>query len=242
MSSDWRIEVRHGDAAALHADWPATEYAPARRAVAFCRVGAPAVVLGSTQRDTEVDPVRALRAGVAVARRRSGGGAVLVEPGEPLWVDVWLPATDVLWTDNVSRSFDWLGDAWVAALAQAGVGDLTAHRSEPSGTRWSTRVCFGGIGRGEVVSRDGRKVVGLAQRRTGEGAWFHSACALRWDPSPLLDVLAMPPDDRSAAAGELRSAAAGVADLIAGNGGRGAVDEPTLATALIAALPAAPRS
>jgi lipoate-protein ligase A len=241
MTPDWRIEVRQGDAAALHADWPATVASPARRAVALCQVGAPAVVLGSTQRDTEVDPVRASRAGVAIARRRSGGGAVLVAPGEPLWIDLWLPATDMLWTDDVSRSFDWVGDAWVAALAQVGVGDLTAHQSGPSSTRWSTRVCFGGIGRGEVVTRDGRKVVGLAQRRTGKGSWFHGACALRWDPSALVDVLAMPPDDRAAAARELRSAAAGAADLTAETGGP-AVDGATLASALIAALPAAPRS
>ena len=33
-------------------------------------------------------------AGVEVVRRRSGGGAVLVEPGSVVWVDVLVAATD----------------------------------------------------------------------------------------------------------------------------------------------------
>ena len=41
---------------------------------------------------------------------------------------------------------------------------------------WATSVCFGGVGTGEVVTADGRKVVGLAQRRNRAGAWFHGAC------------------------------------------------------------------
>jgi lipoate---protein ligase len=241
MASDWRVEVRQGDAAALHAAWPATDRSPAHRRVALCQVSAPAVVLGSTQQDSEVDPLRASRAGVAVARRRSGGGAVLVAPGEPLWIDLWLPASDMLWTDDVSRSFDWVGDAWVEALAHAGAGDVVAHRSEPTCTRWSARVCFGGIARGEVVSGDGRKVVGLAQRRTRMGAWFHGACALRWDPSRLVDILAMPADDRAAAEDELRSAAVGAADLADLTGGP-VIDAATLASALIATLPVTRRS
>ena len=48
-------------------------------------------------------------------------------------------------------------------------------------TRWSSLVCFGGVGAGEVTV-DGRKVVGLAQRRTRHGAWFHGACVLPLGP------------------------------------------------------------
>ncbi len=238
VSDGWTVEERRDVAGVLHASWPTVELAPGRRAVAVCRVPAPSVVLGSTQPGTVVDPVRATRAGVAVARRRSGGGAVLVGPDEPVWVDVWLPADDPLWSDDVGRSFDWLGNAWVTALHRAGLSGLAPHRLGPSSpTRWSALVCFGGVGRGEVVTGDGRKVVGLAQRRNRAGAWFHGACAVRWDPGPLVDVLALSPFERGAAAEELSRAAVGVADLAA-EAGRPAPDRGTVARALVDALPA----
>jgi lipoate-protein ligase A len=242
MSRGWTVDNRFGEAAALHAAWPAAESSPARRAVAVCRVPGPSVVLGSTQSTDVVDPVSAARSGVAVARRRSGGGAVLVTPGEPVWVDLWLPATDPLWSDDVSRAFDWVGDTWVVALERMGIRGLVAHRSGPlSCTSWSAQVCFGGVGRGEVVTADGRKVVGLAQRRTRAGAWFHGACALRWDPTPLVDLLSLSPSDQSAAVRELESAAVGVSDLAVA-AGHPVIDGPMAAVALIEALPPTPGS
>ena len=81
MPRGWRVDERRGDAASLHASWPGVEGSPGERAVAVCRVPAPSVVLGSTQPTEVVDPVRAARRRVGVARRRSGGGAVLVVPG-----------------------------------------------------------------------------------------------------------------------------------------------------------------
>ena len=113
-------------------------------------------------------------------------------PADPVWVDVWLPAGDPLWRDDVGRAFDWLGEAWAAALGRSGITGLSAHREGyVACTRWATSVCFGGVGTGEVVTADGRKVVGLAQRRNRHGAWFHGACYLHWDPARLVDLLAM---------------------------------------------------
>jgi lipoate-protein ligase A len=242
MATAWTVDERWGDAAALHASWPAVESAPERRAVALCRVPGPSVVLGSTQPDGVVDPLRAARSGVTVTRRRSGGGAVLVAPEDPLWVDLWLPAGDPLWSVDVARAFDWVGDAWVAALQQVGIGGLAPHRSGPlSCTSWSAQVCFGGVGRGEVLTGDGRKVVGLAQRRTRAGAWFHGACAMRWDPAPLVDLLSLGPGERAAAIRELGGAAVGVADL-AVESGVGIIDGRTVASAFIDVLPPAPGS
>lgn len=237
MSSAWRVEERVGEASVLHAGWPSVEADPARRALSVCRVASTAVVLGSTQSDSVVDGDQALAGGVSVARRRSGGGAVLVTAGEPAWIDAWVPAGDALALPDVARAFDWLGDTWVEALGRVGVDGLAAHRGGYlTCTRWSSLVCFGGVGSGEVVTDDGRKVVGLAQRRNRDGAWFHSACVLRWDPRPLVDLLALARSEKEAAVSGLGAAVIGAADL-AGQRGIGRPDAADLASALIASLP-----
>src|SRR5439155_265605 len=71
-----------------------------------------------------------VRAGaeVSVVRRRTGGGAVWVAPGDPVWVDVVVPAGDRLWDDDVGRAVWWLGDAWAAALADLGLAAAGVHR------------------------------------------------------------------------------------------------------------------
>jgi lipoate---protein ligase len=237
MGSGWSIEERTGTAGQLHAGWATTGSAANPRAVAVCRVTAPAVVLGSTQPDRVIHAGRAQRAGMEIARRRSGGGAVLVTPGDPVWIDAWVPRGDEWWSDDVGLAFDWFGSAWVAALEAVGCGGASAHRGGyASCSSWSSLVCFGGVGSGEVVHADGRKLVGLSQRRTREGAWFHSACVLRWDSTPLLEVLDLTPDERIAARQELAEVAAGVHDVPSSRTG-GPGDGPAVEAALLAALP-----
>ena len=142
-----------------------------------------------------------------------------------------------LWSDDVGRAFDWVGDTWVVALERLGLSDLAAHRSGTLAcTAWSKQVCFGGVGRGEVVEGGRRKVVGLAQRRTRAGAWFHCACALRWDPGPLVELLALSRKERVDAVCDLRDAAVGVADL-AETAGAGRVGAAQVTAALLDALP-----
>jgi lipoate-protein ligase A len=156
-----------------------------------------------------VDTAACERAGVAVVRRRSGGGAVLVVPGDLLWVDVVIPAGDPLWEADVGRAFLWLGEAWAAALAELGVPG-SVHRGGLEATAWSSLVCFGGVGPGEVLFTSGAKLVGLSQRRTRDGARFQCAALGRWDPAALLALLALAPDDRARAEADLAGAAAGV--------------------------------
>jgi len=172
--------------------------------VTWCEVTRPAVVLGSTQPDDMVVPGAS---GLDVVRRRSGGGAVLVEPGRVVWADVVVPAGDPLWRADVGRAAWFVGEAWVAALADLGVGGGVVHRSGLVRSAWSSWVCFAGRGPGEVTV-DGRKVVGISQRRTREGALFQCAVPLAWDPVPLLAALAMSPAERATAAGALAAVVA----------------------------------
>lgn len=202
----WPRAHQVGSAAAFHGrDLPD----PVRRAVWWFEVAGPAVALGSTQRLDVVDAEAAAAAGVEVVRRRSGGGAVWLAPREVTWVDVLVPADDPRWQDDVGRAAHWLGAAWVEALAALGVAGAEVHTGGLVRTGWSDLVCFAGLGPGEVTL-DGRKVVGLAQRRTRAGARFQCAVLHRWDPGPLLAVLALSAEERARAAVELADVAHGV--------------------------------
>ncbi len=174
-------------------------------------VDRPALVLGSTQPWSDADADAAAARGVEVARRRSGGGAVLVEAGGALWVDVVVPPGDPLWHDDVAVAAHWLGEAWAAALRAVGGYDVTVHTGPLVTTPWSRRVCFAGLGPGEVTVA-GRKVVGLAQRRTRHGARFQTMALLRWEPAALLACLALPAAERRAAEVDVAARAAAVAE------------------------------
>jgi lipoate-protein ligase A len=225
VSDPWLVEHRRGAASALHGtDLPD----PVVRAVWHLDVTGPAVVLGSTQDDDVVDRARAASEGVEVARRRSGGGAVWLSPATATWVDVLLPAGDPRWDDDVSRSARWLGHAWVRALTGLGLAGAEAHEGGLERSTWSDLVCFAGLGPGEVTV-DGRKVVGISQRRTRAGARFQCAALHHWDPAPLLEVLRLEPGGRATAVGELAGVAVGLDDL----------DVPVVASQVLAALLAA---
>lgn len=149
----------------------------------------PALVLGSTQREADVD-VRALDHGaVQLARRRSGGGAVLLEPGAHTWIDVELPGGDRRWLDDVERATWWLGEAWAATLDAASPGQRAqVHREGLVDRRAGRIACFAASGPGEVEVR-GAKVVGISQRRTRGRARFQTVVHHRWEPERTLELL-----------------------------------------------------
>ena len=212
MGTGWRSRTIGEGFAPQAAERPAAE-----RSILVYEVPRATLVLGSSQRDDAVDWDRAARRGVEVVRRRSGGSAVLVEPGAAVWVDVTIPAGDPLWDQDVGRAFHWLGAAWVEVLAAGGLAACWYDGPMRRGA-WSDKVCFAGLGPGEVTV-DGRKVVGLSQRRTREGVLFQCCAAVRWEPERILDLLALDDADRARAAGELAAVAAGVGpgiDLIGG--------------------------
>jgi lipoate---protein ligase len=174
-----------------------------------------AVVLGSSQDETCADRDACAAAGVDVMRRRSGGGAVLVEPGSLIWVDLFVPPADSLWSSDVGRASWWVGEAWSVALGAAGLGDLQVWRGPMRRNPWSSLVCFSGLGAGEVVDALGRKLVGVSQRRTRQGALFQCACLVRWEPERLLGLLALDDEQRSVAMAAVAGSARGIGSELA---------------------------
>ena len=168
-------------------------------------VDRPALVLGSTQ--PEPDPT-AVPPGLDVARRHSGGGAVLATPGDVVWVDVLVPTGDRLCSADVGRAFGWLGRVWIEALASLGIAGARSHDGPLVRTRWSDTVCFAGLGPGEVTVQ-GRKVIGISQRRRRDGALFQCAALLVWDPEATVLALGLAAAAAGAAA-ELATVAAGL--------------------------------
>jgi lipoate-protein ligase A len=174
----WQIEIDRGSAAAFHGrEIPD----PLEPTVWWFEVASAALVLGSSQPIEHIDLAACAARGIDVVRRRSGGGAVLLQPGDVTWVDVLIPRGHAQWSDDVGMSAWWLGECWRSALETLGLTNTHVHQGLMVRTPWSDRVCFAGTGGGEVM-RGSAKVVGISQRRTRLGARFQCAVYHAWRP------------------------------------------------------------
>lgn len=180
-----------------------------------------AIVLGRGQ-------ARDLPAGstgdVEVLTRFSGGGAVLLDP-DLLSLDVLVPAGDPFLDGDLTAVFSRVGAVWADALTQLGVVNVAVHQGAADARRQGdarqrllAAVCYATLGRGEVTT-DGRKLVGLAQRRRRPGALVQCGLLRRWNPAPLLAAFGTDPQDP-----EIHAAAVGLHDL-PWPGGRAPGDE-----------------
>jgi lipoate---protein ligase len=159
---------------------------PSGRALWWCSVSSPAVILGSTQQETDVDSEIASSLGLDVVRRRSGGGAVFVHPTESVWIDITIPRDDPLYVDDVSASMLWLGDVFVSAL-RPWVSAETYRGSFDAGS-YGRSVCFASTSPGEVFVGD-HKLVGISQRRSRDGARLQCALYRSWHPNAWVSSL-----------------------------------------------------
>ena len=151
----------------------------------------PALVLGSTQDQSLLRVATCGERGVDVVKRRSGGGLVYVSPEHTLWADVIVPSSHRVWNVDVGKASEWIGECWLAALMEIGVADdFVLHRGAFEATPWSSLVCFAGRGPGEIFDADGRKVLGVSQRRTKDWARFQCAISLKWEPECFVDLIA----------------------------------------------------
>ena len=164
-----------------------------------------ALVLGSSQPKELVDAGVLRRRELELVKRQSGGGAVLVVPGSVVWIDVFIPRDDLLWEDDVGKSALWLGEAWQATLLEFGVA-AEVHRGPYQPGDWGELICFAGRAAGEVFV-DGKKSLGISQRRTRQGARFQTALARQWNITDLSPLLNLSPEDRARLETETATAA-----------------------------------
>ena len=152
---------------------------PARRGVGVRRRAAGARARLDAAVDEVVDVEACAPAGVEVVRRRSGGGAVLLEPGAVVWFDVVVPAAqlrdegvgdDVARVDDLARRAR-RRRARRARRRRRRRSTVAAWPPARRGARWCASP-------GSAPARccvDGVKLVGISQRRTRAGARFQCA-------------------------------------------------------------------
>ncbi len=223
--TEWRVEHVSGSAhdvfRGVSSSAPLVSERIESPLVRFVSIDHPVLVLGSGQTESIVGNTP------NVVKRRSGGGAVWLDPVEQLWADVLLPATHPLWDADLSRSFDWLGNVWVQTLRALGVdASLTVHSGPMVTTDWSKLLCFAGRGPGEVFVND-RKLVGLSQRRGRAGALFQCGLLLKWTFDPNWFASAQWPGDPM---GAVRTAGVGLEDLGYGHLPRAAIQQSFVTT------------
>lgn len=203
MSDDarWAIETRYGSAQEHHgASFPAGATAHAWD----LRVTRPALVLGGRQSISDKSRSVAEAAGVEVTSRRSGGGAVWIDPDTAVWIDFFIPTGHNWFDSDLTATFLRVGELWLTALFLCGIeGSVYAGRPDASDDL-ANRACFGGLGWGEITV-NGSKVVGLSQRRTRDGARVQCLADISGNSARVGDYL-----DLTAAESSVLSARCGV--------------------------------
>ena len=181
-SMEWSRHDWTGTAADFHAMELSAE-----RALWWCNVETPTVILGSTQSVDDVNQNIADESGVLVSRRRSGGGAVFVHPSDSVWIDITISRDDPLWKDDVAQSMLWLGECFVEALSPWVQAEV--YRETFSSGIDGRVVCFASSSPGEVFVAS-NKLVGISQRRGREGARFQCVLYRHWRPGDWSSILA----------------------------------------------------
>lgn len=165
---------------------------------------APAIVLGCSQRALhECLSSAPGRLPLAVLLRESGGGAVLAGPGL-VSVSVVLPLEHAWLGPGLLESYRRLGQLHAEALAEWGVAAealapaqvaLRQAALAAGGGPALDWACFGKLSPWEVADAQGRKLVGLAQRRRQNGVLLVAGTLVAPPDWRLLcDVLGRPQD------------------------------------------------
>ena len=160
--------IRSASAGELH------EVAPIWRQgvrIVRCLPTAPALVLGSRQTDDIVDRSALEREGLVMFRRRSGGGAVLVDASHSVWIDIEIGVEDPRYCAEPMSMMAEVGRWWMKALAALNCcpPDIWQFEGAMECDAGGDVICFAGRAHGELMVGES-KLVGLSQRRTRDGA------------------------------------------------------------------------
>ncbi|WP_245667576.1 lipoate--protein ligase family protein [Actinomadura macra] len=171
----WRLVHEEPQGPALHMalDQVLAEEVGAGRRPPTLRVwewASPAVVIGSFQSlRNEVDAEAAVRYGVEVVRRISGGGAMFIEPGNTITYSLYAPETLVAGM-SFAESYAFFDDWVLGALGELGI------------RAWYQPL-------NDITSEQG-KIAGAAQKRLAAGTVLHHVTmAYDIDAGKMLQVL-----------------------------------------------------
>jgi len=161
---------------------------------------APAIVLGCSQRALRPTLEARVQGRLPVVGREAGGGAVLTGPWL-LGLSLALPPAHAWLDGGLLPGYQRLGQLHVEVLQTLGVRARAAppqerpsrqSRRDPDPLDWA---CFGGLSPWEVVDAQGRKLVGLAQRRRQTGVLLVAGTLLSAPDWRLLCEAMDRPDD-----------------------------------------------
>jgi len=146
-----------------------------------------AVAMGSSQQPEQFDLQRLNADKIELAPRRSGGGAVFIDPTTTVWIDVLAPRSSPLWSPQLSENFLIVGRLWRRALTTLGI-DTELCDASPVRTAAATVACWAGSGWGELLVGPA-KTVGLSQRRTRWGSRVQSMAVVDGSSARISDYL-----------------------------------------------------
>jgi lipoate-protein ligase A len=148
------------------------------------------VSLGRLQKGTGGMDGTKLRAhGFGLVRRPTGGRAVW--HGRELTYSVTAGSRHPLYADGIDKSLGAVASVLVTALNAIGV-PAVMNRAVRSGQGFGKGPCFVSHGRFEVMTPDGRKLVGSAQARTRGAFLEHGSILFDNDQPRLLDYTLAP--------------------------------------------------
>jgi lipoate---protein ligase len=149
-------------------------------------------------------------AGVSVVRRASGGGPVLWD-SDLLALDVIIPKGHARYSDDVARSYRWLGEALAEAITELGVpaNALSPSQARDAADPMGALACYASLSPWEVVT-GGRKLVGLSQVRRRSGTLLQAGILLDVDAGRLAGLLDLDAATRESLADTLGRRATGI--------------------------------
>lgn len=152
--------------------------------------------------ETEADVARLLADGYHIVRRPTGGRAVW--HGDELTYCLTATIDHPLVSGGISESLGKVASILVSALHAVGVpGEMNPRERELSRAGRGFNPCFTSHGRYEIMTPDGRKMVGSAQARIRGVFMEHGSILFTNQQTMAVDY--MPAGTDPGAAGEMRS-------------------------------------